>query len=165
MKPTLIDLPELTLIGFEAAFISALSPDANNFEVIPPLWRKLHTHAGAISLRSDSTAYGACLWRSPEQRTRYDELSYLAGFPVLSEAPVPAGMTRWTVPASTYAKFTHRGHIARLAETINAAHTAWLPRSDYTLASGPELEHYDERFGDGGEGSELAFLLPVRPRK
>jgi AraC family transcriptional regulator len=161
----LIELPALTLIGFEARFISALSPDANNFKVIPPLWENLWKRVTDVTQRLDQSSYGACRCLSPEERSRDDELICLAGFPVSPGAPIPSGMTRWTVPALTYAKFTHRGPIARLPETINAAHAAWLPRSGYTYADGPELEHYDERFGEGGEGSELDFLLPVRPKQ
>lgn len=166
MEPVILELPVLTLVGPEAHFISAMSPDANNLKIIPPLWRTLFARRAELGPALDKYSYGACRLLPASQRTREDEIEYLAGVSLKPDAPVPAGMGRWTVPASMYAMFTHRGPISNLSETINYVHGAWLPRSNYDYGPfGTELERYDERFGEGGEGSELDFLLAIKPRK
>jgi len=74
-------------------------------------------------------------------------------------------MTAWRIPPRIYAHFTHRGPVSRLNETINYIFGAWLPRSDYHHVDGPELERYDDRFGDGREKCELDLLVPVEPKR
>lgn len=69
------------------------------------------------------------------------------------------------MPALTYARFTHRGPLRHLSDTINHARGTWLPRSDYEPADGPELERYDDRFRNGGEKCEMDFLVPVEPKR
>lgn len=164
MNPTIVTVPAGTLLGLETRFISAMSPDANNLQVIPPLFDRFFARRGELPPALDGFTYGACNCLPADQRTRDDELVYLVGIRVAADAPVPAGMTTWTLPERRYAHFVHRGPVTRLSETINHAHGAWLLRSPYELADGPELERYDERFGHGGEGSEMDFLIPIQPR-
>lgn len=164
MTFSIVSLPALTLIGPEARFISALSPDANNLKVIPPLWYALTTRKAEIGDTLDGFAYGACRRLDKNLRSREDELVYLAGYRVGPGQEAPPGMSRWSVPSLTYAHFTHRGPVARLSETINHIYGVWLPRSDFQLDHGPEIERYDERFRPGQDSSEMDFLLPVKPR-
>lgn len=164
MNPKIIPVPALTLLGLEARFICAMSPEANNLAIIPPLFKRFCSRWGELPPTLDGFTYGACRCLPPDQRTREDELLYLVSVSVAPGSPVPPGMTTWQIPALTYAHFTHRGPVARLNETINYIFGAWLPRSDYQHAGSPELERYDERFGDGGEKSELDILIPVEPK-
>ena len=164
MNPKIIPLPALTLLGLETHFISARSPDANNLVLIPPLFGRFFARRAELPPTLDRFTYGACRCLPADQRTRDDELVYLVCASVDAAANVPAGMTIWRVPPFTYAQFTHRGPIARLSETINSIHGDWFPRSGYEHADGPELERYDERFGDGGDKCELDYLVPVVPK-
>ncbi|MEO6874507.1 MAG: helix-turn-helix domain-containing protein [Opitutaceae bacterium] len=166
MKPLLIQLPALTLIGPEAHFISAMSPDANNLKVIPPLWQQLFRRLPEAGAPLDNYKYGACRWLLPGRRAREDELEYLAGISVAPASRAPAGMGKWKLLAATYALFTHRGPITKLSETINFAHGAWLPRSDFEYDDrAAELERYDDRFNPTAPDSEMDYLLSVRPKK
>lgn len=165
INPQIVELPAFTLLGLETHFISALSPEANNLELIPPLYQQLCARKAELPPARDKFTYGACNCLSEDQRTREDELVYLAGVHVVSDSPVPAGMTTWQVPALTYALFTHRGPLSHLSDTINHARGTWLPRSDYEPADGPELERYDDRFRNGGEKCEMDFLVPVEPKR
>lgn len=166
MKPNIIQLPALTLVGPEAHFISAMSPDANNLKIIPPLWHRLFTRKAELGQQLDAYMYGACRCLPSSQRTREDELEYLAGINVASSSPVPAGMGKWKIAAATYAQFTHRGPISKLSETINYVHGAWLPRSEFEYVnSGVELERYDDRFNPEAKDSEMDYLITVRPKK
>lgn len=164
MKPTILTLESMTLVGPEARFISAMSPDANNFKVIPPLWQELTARKAEMPLPLDKFSYGACRTLPKRERRREDELVYLAGIHARPDAKVPAGMARWEIPALTYACFTHRGPISELCNTIGAIYRDWLPKSGYARNwDGPELERYDERFKDGGKDSEIDYLVAVVP--
>ena len=165
MKPQILRLPALTLIGPEAHFISALSPDANNLQVIPPLWHELMARKAELGKPRDTYMYGACRCLPSNQRSREDELAYLAGLNVAPSARAPKGMGLWKIAAGTYAQFTHRGPISKLSETINYVHGAWLPRSGYDYNSkGVELERYDDRFNPEGKNSEMDYLIAVKKK-
>jgi AraC family transcriptional regulator len=165
MNPAILDLPALVLAGPAARFISAASPDANNLKIIPPLWHTLFARKVELGTPLDHFSYGACRCLPESQRSREDELLYLAGVSVAPGTPVPPGMERWNVPAGTYALFTHRGPVARISETINYAYGTWLPRSEFD-PSEPwiELERYDGRFREGGTDSEMEYLVPIKRR-
>ncbi len=164
MKPAILDLPALTLLGLEARFIGPMSPDANNHQIIPPLFDRFFARKAEAPPALDGFTYGACDCLPEKERTREDELAYLAGVSVAKNAPVPGGMTTWRVPAAKYALFLHRGPVTRIGETMSYIYGTWLARSDYALADGPSLERYDGRFGDGGEKSEFEILVPVKRR-
>ena len=78
LEPTFIDLPALSLVGCASRFIAAMSPDANNMQVIPPLWGQISARKAELGVASDAVMYGACRLLPPHQRTREDELEYLA---------------------------------------------------------------------------------------
>jgi AraC family transcriptional regulator len=164
MNPTIQQSPALHLLGLEARFIGPMSPDANNHQVIPQLFGQFFARKAELPAALDQYTYGACNCLPEKDRTREDELVYLAGVSVPENSPVPKGMKAWRVPALTYAVFQHRGAITRLGETLNYIYGTWLPRSDYDQADGPSLERYDDRFGDGGEKSEIDILVPIKLR-
>lgn len=162
IDPQIITLPALTLIGLETRFIGAMSPDANNLSLIPPLFDKFGSSCDKLPSALDGFTYGACNCLPENQRTREDELVYLVSKNVAPNTPVPNEMKAWQVPALTYAHFTHRGPISKINETIYYAYGGWLPRSKFERVDAPELERYDNRFGDGGEECELDYLIPVK---
>ncbi|MDB6095243.1 MAG: rob [Verrucomicrobia bacterium] len=163
MKPAIIHLPAFTLVGPHAHFISAMSPDANNLKIIPPLYQQLFARKAEMPPPLDRFSYGACRSLPPSERNREDELEYMAGISVAPQANAPTGMGKWTVPAASYAHFIHRGPISQLTETISYAHASWLPRSGFQSPNGAcEIERYDDRFKDGGEDSEMDYLLPIK---
>ena len=47
--PQIIEKPAMTLVGLEKPFIHALSPETNNFKVIPPLWDQFAKRAGEVT--------------------------------------------------------------------------------------------------------------------
>jgi AraC family transcriptional regulator len=164
MKPKITSLPEFTLMGTEARFISALSPDADNLVVIPALWTSMFGRRKDIGKTLDSFAYGAAKRPAASLRKRQGELVYLAGYSVDPSAKPPAGMVKWVIPEQTYALFTHRGPVSRLSETISYIYRVWMPQSEYQPADGPELERYDDRFIPGAESSETDFLVSIKPK-
>ena len=134
-EPEIMQKDAFTLVGVEAPFIGALSPDSNNFEVIPPLWDQFVDRIEEIEHRSDKACYGLVLTPPVGERSHPDELLYVAGAVVSEVSSVPEGMVSREVPAATYAVFTHRGPIGNLPETIRFAMDVWLPRSKLPLQS------------------------------
>jgi AraC family transcriptional regulator len=60
-------------------------------------------------------------------------------------AGLPEGSEVFTVPASTWAKFTSRGPIRpNLQETCKRIFSEWLPASDWEHAGTPEMEYYPD---------------------
>ena len=164
MKPQIIELPELNLLGLEARFIGPSSPDANNLAVIPPLYGKFNARRRSLPAPIDGYTYGACRCPADATRRHPDELEYLVSVNVAPGTRAPVGTALWKIPAGTYALFTHRGPIAKLGETINYVFGTWLPRSKFVHADGPNFDRSDERFGDGGEDCEFDYLIPVRAK-
>jgi AraC family transcriptional regulator len=165
MEPTFKQLDEISVIGLGSPFISILSPDQNNFTVIPALWDTLFRRIDEIPGRREEFSLGLC--RSlPEgmERMHDDQFYYIAGVPVQSVDEVPTGMVSTVIPARTYAMFTHRGRLNRLQETMNYIYGSWLPNSDRERADGsvPDLEWYDGRFAHDSDTSEMDIYIPLR---
>jgi len=162
-EPEIVQRDAFTLVGVEAPFIGALSPDANNFDVIPGLWHRFANRIGEVENRSDDANYGLVLTPPVGERSHPDELLYLAGTVVREVSSVPEGMVSRDVPATTYAVFTHRGPIGNLPETIRFAMDVWLPRSGYRFNM-IEVECYDHRFSiESPQESEMETWLGIVP--
>ena len=162
MKPEIIELPALHLLGLTARFIGPKSPDANNQQIIPPLFQQFFSRKSELPPALDGYTYGACTCLPEKMRSREDELVYHVSISVAPAGQTPPGMRVWKLPALTYAAFQHRGPVARIGETFNYIYGTWLPRSDYKLAPAASLERYDDRFGDGGANSEMDILVPLK---
>ena len=131
MEPAILDLPRMTLIGLSTRFICVHSKDADNHVKIPALWDRYIERAGSIAGRVSRDEWGVCdEVPAKETKAHPDELVYLAGAQVATGTEPPPGMVSWTVPAGSYAVFTHRGSIARLGETLG-----WIHRPSSTSTS------------------------------
>lgn len=165
MKPTIINLPDLNLLGLGARFIPPMSPDADNLDVVPKLYARFCPMLATLPPPQDSYIYGAARCPADQELRHPDEREYLAAINVADGTKAKAPLQLWRIPAGVYACFTHRGPVANLGETINYAFGTWLPRSAFVHGDGPNLDRQDERFRDGGPDCELDFLIPVRPKK
>lgn len=165
IEPQIVRMESFTVVGMEARFIGALSPDANNFDVIPPLWDRFINRMGEVEGRSDEANYGLVITRPERERSHPDELLYVAGVAVhgVGVGSLPEGMVCHEVPASTFAVFTHRGPISRLTETVRMAVDVWLPSSGYRW-NGLEVERYDHRFSlESPRESEMETWMGIVP--
>ena len=161
IEPQITHREAFTIVGMEATFIGALSPDANNFDVIPALWDRFINRAGEIEGRSDEAAFGLVLTPPAGERSHPDELLYVAGAVVRGVSSLPEGMVCHEVAASKFAVFTHRGPIANLTETVRFAMNEWLPRSGYRWNL-LEVERYDHRFSiESPQDSEMETWLGI----
>jgi AraC family transcriptional regulator len=162
MQPVIKHLEALAIVGLSARFISAMSPDANNFTVIPKLWDAYLKRSGEIKSRLSPIDYGVVVFlKENDQKSHPDERLYIAGASSPDSAPTPEGMTRLTIPAGKYAVFTHKGILQNLPQTMKGIHTSWLSDAGLKMRSGPHLEIYDSRFNPVSPASELDICIPI----
>jgi AraC family transcriptional regulator len=163
-EPQIVEKPALTVVGLEAPFISALSPDATNFKVIGPLWDKFVHRAKEVPNRLGHDMVGIVYGRPPQVRSHPHEMQYIAGVPVSNTATIPPGMVAYRVPAGTFAVFTHRGPINAIGKTVDEIYRVWLPRSTWQHAQIADVEVYGERFCSGGDDAEMEIWISVVPK-
>lgn len=165
MTPTILELPNLHLLGLSVRFIRPNSPRANNVDVIPKLYARFCPLLPTLPPSLDQYIYGAARCPSDIELRDPDELEYLAAIHVAPETVAKEPLVSWKIPAATYACFTHRGPVSKLGETIQFVFGTWLPRSGYRHGDGPNLDRQDERFGDGGKDCQFEFLIPIHPKE
>ena len=165
VEPQIVQKPELKIVGYEAAFIHVLSPDANAAEVIPPLWDRLFEDKSRLPSDASDELYGVIYGKPKEKRSHPDELQYIAGAAVREAGDLPEGMVYYVVPAHTFAMVTHRGPIQNIGETCHAIYRQWLPDSEWEHAGIADVERYDERFDGCSENSEMEYGITVKPKE
>jgi AraC family transcriptional regulator len=164
LEPQIIEKPALTFVGLEAPFIHALSPETNNFQVIPPLWEKLDQRAGEVQGRIGKAMYGIIYSRPESERSHPDELQYIAAVQASAQSAVPEGMVSRTIPAGPFAVFLHRGPIQKIGETCYEIYRVWLPPSAWKHSDIADVELYDERFACEAKEPEMEYWISVVPR-
>ena len=164
LVPQILEKPAITIVGLETPFIHALSPETNNFKVIPPLWDAFSKRMKEVQGRIGRASYGIIYSRPEKERSHPHELQYIAGAQVRPSAAVPNGMISHTIPAGTFAVFLHRGPIQNIDETCYEIYRVWLPQAKWKHTDIADVEVYDERFECEGENSEFEYWISVIPR-
>jgi predicted transcriptional regulator YdeE len=165
MEVTVVEREPMTIVGWQAKFIHVRSPDANGMSVIGNLWRNVFKFDVLKALPGSlgHPTWGV-IWGDPvPQRSRIDELNYLAGVPFAGVPALPAGISYRNVPGGSYASITHRGPLSGLPQTIEHLYANWLPGSGYEHAGQCDLELYDERFFKEGPEQEFDYFISVKP--
>ncbi|HYG59373.1 MAG TPA: AraC family transcriptional regulator [Symbiobacteriaceae bacterium] len=154
MEPRIVEQGPFTLIGM-------IYFGENQKGEIPQLWNDFIPRIDKIPDAQPGASYGFCFMDDRSNPNFW----YMASVPVAKIGDIPAEMVAKTVPAHTYAVFTHRGALAGLGETYAVAYKTWLPASGYELAASFDFELYDRRFNPADEAnSELDIYLPIRPK-
>lgn len=164
LQPKIIDVPEMLVVGMEASFIHALSPEANNTQVIGALWNKFAARIQEVPHRLGEVSYGVLFSKPAAERRHPDELQYLAAVAVSKADEIPEGMRSFTVPAGTFAVFTHRGPMSEIGETVAQIYHEWLPQSQYQHAHIVDVERYDERACTDSGAAEMEYCISVVSR-
>lgn len=160
MEPKIIELEEMTIAGKADHFISVLSPDANNFEVIPSLWGKFVPERQKLK-RKNQDDWGICICLDEKKAGRPGECWYMAGCEIENGSELPDGFEKTIVPKGKYAVFTHKGSLDKLGMTYKYIFGSWIHTSKNQLREAPDLELYDERFLPGRDDSELDIYIPI----
>jgi AraC family transcriptional regulator len=129
---------------------------------IPEIWSRFAPRMHEVPKRVGQRSYGVCLENAGDD-AETGCFTYVAGVEVSQIEHVPDGMIAVTVPANTYAVFTHRGHVSQIKDTFGRALGQWLPAASYLHVAAPHFEQYDERFNPQTSSGEVDLYSPVTP--
>lgn len=148
--PKIVSRPAFTVVGLGLRG----RPQELNFGA---LWDEFGARMGEIKgVINPRVAYGV----EGNVDMASGEFDYLAAYEVAPNSPVPAGMTRWEVPAQTYAVFVTT--LPVIKETWKEIVESWLPQSGRRYGPGPDFEFYPETFDPGQPGAELYLYVPIQ---
>ena len=133
---------------------------AESPRTIPAQWEAFNG-LGAIPHQQGDVAYGVIC--SGDEQAQVME--YMCAVEVAEFDPAATHLGRMRVPPQHYAVFEHPGHVSTVRETWDAIYHAWLPRSGWAAANGPDFERYGPLFdpATGGGGLEIWFPVEKRP--
>jgi AraC family transcriptional regulator len=154
MEARIVRLPAFDVVGMSGRF----KPTSAQ---IPELWGRFAPRIHEVPNRRGLHTLGVCIDTDP---AAIDEVgfTYVAGVEVDIADGLPDGMTKWTIPANTYAVVTHRGHISRLPDTVKHVFGRWLPSSGHRHVSAPDFEYYDpERWNPATGDGEVDLYIPI----
>ena len=152
MSPEIIDRPAVSVVGLRIRTLP-MSPE------IPALWPRLVARIPEIAHQAQAhVSYGVMAPVGTEMAA----LDYLAGVAVTDPEAVPPGMSRWTIPAGTWAVF--RCRLDKLQAAYAAIFDEWLPGSAFVQAPGPLYERYDEAFDPARPDSLVEIGVPLAPK-
>lgn len=125
---------------------------------IPAQWQQFYPYMGNI----EGTIPGAAFGVIGEMAENCDDFEYLVAVEVRAGSDVQPELKQITIPALTWARFTHDGDVTTIRSAIGAA-SEWLARSNRDLSDAPFsfFEYYGPQFDPiAGRGSiEIWFAL------
>jgi AraC family transcriptional regulator len=155
MQPRIVRRPAFHAIGRAGHFTPATTSR------IPELWEGfVRGPMQSVPNRRGQHTLGLCIDADPAT-VEQAGFTYVAAVEVDRIDDVPAGMVALTVPASTYAVFTHSGHISRLPDTVKQVWGHWLPASPYRHVPTADFELYDERWDPTTGNGEIDLYVPI----
>lgn len=157
MEPYMVHREAETVVGMGNSYREEA------FSKISKLWEEFVPHMGAVKNVKVGYTLGVCLQSHPDINLKEgDTFVYMASVPVTRAEALPQGMVSYTIPASRYAVFTHKGPLANLPQTIRYIWGTWVPRnSELHKKNAPDLEVYDERFNPETLDGEFDIYVPV----
>ena len=147
----------LCLVGLRTSFFGTDSEKNNIGEKLPPLWQQFLSRLPEIK----NTVGGMCYGIVRQLSDSSDELEYFCAIEVTLVTDIPEGMQVIHTPACTYAKFTHRGAVNLIDNTINYIYSTWLPNSGRRHADTADLEFYDAHYDPISDKSIMRYAIPV----
>lgn len=155
MKPVILSLPAFHAVGLEGTFTPSTIPE------IPELWGRFVPQKASIPGRRGDVTFGFAQPNVPGPDGT-PVFVYTAAVEVDSLDRVPEGLVGFTVPAATYARFTHTGPISGIGKTIDAIWGTWIPASALVPTRGLEFERYDERWDPATASGPVDIYIPVQ---
>jgi AraC family transcriptional regulator len=158
LEPELYEQPDLLLVGMQTHCFGVESHKNNIARQLPPLW------AGFLArLREVPDAMaGQCYGIVCPRHENADELAYLAAIAVRRDVAPPPGMVLRRVPGGRHARFTHRGRVELVDQTVNYIYGNWLPRSGLRHGDAADIEFYGADYHPTAESSVIRYAIPVQ---
>ena len=157
LEPEIVNQKPRMLVGLKTNFYSVDSEKNNIGKKLPPLWDSFLGRMGEIENAVSGTCYGIV----QQIKDNTDQLEYYAAVEVDEIKLVPKNMVSIDIPASKYAKFTHRGEVKSIDNTVNYIYSSWLLKSGWHHTSAPDLEIYDHKYDPVSENSVMYYAIPI----
>ena len=157
LAPRIEQQSAMHMVGMPTDYYGIDSEKNNLGRKLPPLWGQFLPRLGEIENAVPGTCYGVVVPAGPDT----EELRYLACTEVRGPGIVPAGMVAMELPASTYARFTHRGAAQNIDATVNYIYSSWLLSGGHSHTLGPDLEIYDSQYHPTEETSVMYYAIPI----
>ena len=158
LVPAIYTQKSMLLVGLQTCFYSVDSEKNNIAEKLPPLWDAFLQRMGEINNVVPGMCYGVV--RQTEQQA--DQLEYYAAVEVDTRGTLPQGMACIELPAATYAKFTHKGNVKNINNTVNYIYSSWLLQSGLRHSYGADLEFYGADYHPLSDASVMHYAIPVK---
>jgi len=158
LQPEIYRQGVMTLVGLRTRFYSVDSDKNNIASKLPPLWAQFVQRLQEIPHRVPGMCYGLVQQTAADS----DLLEYYAAVAVERVSDLPEGMASIELPATQYARFTHRGLPAQLDTTVNYVYSSWLLQSSYRHSGGPDLEFYGDDYVPESDRSVMYYAIPVK---
>lgn len=159
LEPELYEQSPMMLVGLRTRFYSVDSEKNNLAEKLPALWSAFLARLGEVPHRVEGICYGVV----QQTRDKTDELDYLAAVQVTHASALAAGFVGLELAAGRYAKFLHRGDVARVDQTVSYIYSSWLARSGMRHTYAADLETYDARYHPTSPESVIGYSIPIAP--
>jgi AraC family transcriptional regulator len=115
--PVVEALPALRIAGLMHHFTF------KTMDTIPHLWQRFGPYIPQLERGGPIPAFGIT-GRMPEGSEGFD---YFAAAALPQGEDPPPGLSGMTIPAGTYARFTHQGHISTIRDTCAAVYETGIP--------------------------------------
>lgn len=158
MKPEIIERDRFVLIGIQKEY------DFPDFSGALSQWQEYLARSQDVKTTDNESCYGLSVvpTKTRQKNNCSGVFRYLAAQEVTDNEVVPEGMTKLSLPAQKYAKYTYKGPISGFQAFIMNVWTHYLPESGLEAIESPEIEVYDERFNLDSHESEMDYLVPVK---
>jgi AraC family transcriptional regulator len=128
---------------------------------IPALWQRLGSYFGKLPAQVGREAYGLVM-----NMDEADSFDYLAGVEVSGGGGLPRELNVISLPAQRYAIFSHREHVSKLKDTMNAIWNQWAPswgrRVERKSADAPAMiEYYGPDFNPQIGIGNIEVWVPI----
>lgn len=157
LEPEVYLQRSMTLVGLNTCFYSVDSEKNNIAEKLPPLWAEFLNRIDEIENKVAGVGYGVV----QQTKEGTDLLEYFAAFEVSKLTSLPRGMVSIEIPASTYAKFTHRGEVKNINNTVNYVYSNWLLKSGMRHSYAADLEIYGAEYHPVADSSVIYYAIPL----
>jgi AraC family transcriptional regulator len=155
--PEIYTQREMRLAGLRTSFFGADSEKNNVSEKLPPLWQQFIARLPEIGNKVGGMCYGVVR----QLHENSDELEYFCAIEVTSPADIPEGMETITIAPALYAKFTHKGAVNLIDNTINYIYSTWLPQSGKRHTCAADLEFYGADYDPASDESVMHYAIPI----
>ena len=146
MQPQFVTKPAFTVVGLRL-HTKPMAPE------IPALWEQFVPRMDEIADGVEPhVSYGVMA-----HNQAMTELTYMAGNAVSQVVALPAGMSRWDIPANTYAVF--EATLATIGQVFGYIYNSWFPTAGYQPVDAPYFERYGENFSP--DNPVLSIYIPV----